>query len=600
MREPGLHRIVQCVLKNFIPSRRPIHTTTQRLFRIQASNVKPTSEDDDAGSVPHQSTKIQASILERSPDRRKLYKIIENLGSNSNLRQSYFPVERIRLAMDDLQQEDPPVRLALLASKDVSSLLRKVVVHRFYDVFLNETKEGVTVTRPPDSREPGIYPELLAMLGAVLPIDVDGRPLHVFLGDLRSPDGKLVDPLLPLGKVVQGAELGPWPVHRTFVIRKDSDDTKPNITLSNGRGWSPVEVIHDLPFEVFQKESLKNENNKRLRISTERALLARDIMAEEVDRGTHKQGYERPLEMWNQSGILDIPDMLREAAKREDQGTDQIPIHVRDSLAALLFKAPDTSEIPDFDEYVGTLEMEKRAWVHDLIAHGRVEIQRQVDGLQINKTDPNPFTILSQTGKMRAIIENNYLSASEVGFMELYRRLIKGELPVPSSGSAEPTSGSSPTPELPVFGNFRSWIFQLGESLSPHVRDRRREFFASCGWGAVATGLLIHYSIDPAIALSLFALIAAVSLRRFRSGVKSLWGSYEIQLATMGVEFLNDLEIYFMDNTKPNPKQDFTRYKMEKGELELVRREVTEARRLLVKLAPSLRSEFPEWEKPSS
>ncbi|KAF3212595.1 hypothetical protein TWF679_005784 [Orbilia oligospora] len=597
MREPSLHRIVQCVRKNFIHCRRrPIHTTSQRFFRIEASNVKPTSDGDGAGNRPHQYTKIQASVIERSPDRRKLSRILLSLGTKSQPRRWEFSKRNIQLALEDLQVEDPPVRISLLAPEDVSRMMRQALRSKFYNVFSRETKGGIEVVpfapALQGSKEPTLDPGKIAKLGAVLPFTVENRQLFIYVGDLRTPiEDSLVDPLLPYGPLLQGDEREFWPVHRAFLIDKNPIRTKHDLVLLAKKAKLPIEIIHDIPFKRLQEEPSGSGEAEEHRISTEGAFLALKHLGTAMDPSAYKAA--TLSDEWRQSGITDVISLLLTAAGRRDQCSDHIPLHVRDSLAGLL--STDILErcrVVDFDTYFGELETTKKEWINEEVKKALLEILNDIGSLTIQNGRPNPFTVHPQTRKIRHSIESGILSTSEIRFQELYYLFNKCQ-------SSESSGDSSPSPEYQFFPKFRSQILQLGESLSSHVRNHRWDFFSSCGWGAAATGLLINYSIDPTIALSIFALIVAVSLKRFRSETRELWYSYEKQSAIMARKLLDDLNTFFMRYTIPDRETDLKRYEMDMEEILLIRKEVSEARELLLKLAPSLRSQFPEWQSPS-
>ncbi|KAK6516978.1 hypothetical protein TWF506_006857 [Arthrobotrys conoides] len=469
-------------------------------------------------------------------------------------------------------------------------------LHSFlYNIFSRETKEGIKVVpfalALPGTKGPTLDPEKVAKLGAVLPFAVGKRQLFIFVGNLRSPSGSFVDPLLPLGPLLQGGELDLWPVHRTFLIDEDPDKIKEHLGLS-GKEQLPIEVIHDLPFERYQEEYLEDSETKGHLVSTEGAFLAQEDMIKDMDPLAYKAA-TLSIE-WTGSGIMNVVGLLWNASLGQDQGTDQIPVHVRDSLVGLLSTdTPEDFGAIEFDAYIEKLVTDKKTWVYDAVAGSVVEIQNQVTGLADKNGRPNPFTVHARTRQMCYTIENSILSASEVRFQELCDRFSQGQ-------PSEPSDDISPSLESRFFPKFRLQVSQLGESLTPYIRNRRWEFFSSCGWGAAATGLLLNYSIDPTIALSIFALIAAVSLKRFRSEVGTLWGTYENQLSRMSRDFMEDLQAFFIGQTGPNREKDLKRYKMDMEETILLRKELHEARELLLKLAPSLRSEFPEWGSPSS
>ncbi|KAK6356857.1 hypothetical protein TWF718_001197 [Orbilia javanica] len=604
MREPSLHRMLQHVRKNLAHPRRLIHTTIQHPFRIQAGNVKPTASEGNAaaGTAPKQSTKIQASILERSPDRYSLYKAIENLSRKSNQWQQYFPENGLQLALHDLEHEDPPVRVALLASKEVSPLLRQVVIYSFYNVFVNGTIENTTATQLPNAKETDPTLAKVKKFCSVLSGEIGNHPLSVVVGNLHSPSGKLVNPfLVPLGKSANTGKPHNWLAHKTFIVHENPEDIKLKLGLPNKKKWSPVEIIHDIPFEIFQKETLKNGSDQNLRVSTEHASLATELLADGIKQGAHEQVPEKVLKIWEESGILEIPNTLAGVVRKGNEGSDQIPIHIRDFLATLLLKAPEVSKIPDYNTYIGVRNKEKESLVQNIIAQGREELRARIDILYagIRKNHANPFTLQSQAREIRRLLEDNLLSTSEIECMGLCQRFAQINPPLGHAGDVLSLDDYMAL-KSKEFNSLRSQMFELGESLNPYIREHRNEFYLSCGLGAATAGILSHFGIDPAISISLFGLMAVVSLRRFRSEIRGLWSAYGIQSAKMGAAFLEHLKAGFLADTEANRARDLTLYELEKQEAETVLRQVQEARGLLLKLAPSLRTEFPEWETPPS
>ncbi|KAK6509696.1 hypothetical protein TWF481_004427 [Arthrobotrys musiformis] len=625
MREPDLYRIARCMRKNLVHAHRPrlrlIHTTAQCRLRIQeASSVKPpVSKDAGSGDSinvlqPHESTKIQAGVLERSPDRLNLYKALKKLNKGpGSWAPMCFPPPKLQLALEDLAAEDPPVRLALLGSEKTCELVRKVLYKSFYDNAMPENGNDNGGIQAP-YEEPGT---LSKPTGKVthLPYGIDGRPTSIFLGRLNyDSTGTFVDPTMPL--VVRSSkveETKTWVVHRTFIIHEDPATLISEMKLEELREKSPIEFIRDVPMEIYQKETMKNGQDAKLLVSTEAALLAQEASGDQVRTGIKDS---RPQNYLDNSGLTQLPDLLVAAAKRKDQGNDQIPDHVRDYLVGVLSSRtlPDESQFPTFDAFLPVAKRRDILQIEHLIKMGMVELQKQVTQLSElgHELARSPIIANSALKKCRYIPEISLLCSTDFhsamvhGMITTSRLYLRG---TPDDIKLDKYLGvdARNTPfledyeplKLQAFGNFKSMIFQLGESLVPHVRARNREFLTSSGWGAVAAGLLAYNGIDPAISLSIFAAILAVSVRRFYTEVKGLWNSYVEQVAAKSTDFLQDLKLFLTDsvNSSEAHEQYLKSHQVNAESHVLLRENAAEARALLLKVAPSLRSEFPQWEE---
>ncbi|KAK6534101.1 hypothetical protein TWF281_005439 [Arthrobotrys megalospora] len=412
--------------------------------------------------------------------------------------------------------------------------------------------------------------------------------LQMFLGDLQ-PEGfgdEQVHPLLPVSKTEDhaGAGLEAHPVHRAFVIHNKPGDIEPKLKLKNATEGSLVQTILDVPVEVIEKASPNND--QKLRISTECATLALELAREKPpDR-------QRIAKLWAKSKISDLTPIFLKCSDRVDMGTEQIPAHVRDSIAALLAtNIPDT--LPDFEVFVKANREKAVNSVKVMLHRATDELQNQQLTLQLPSI--NPFTARSRLRSMLFQVETSILTTTEGDAMWLYTWLEKrGSGPLNGDVAIKDTSIGG-RKSIPPFSDLRTKSFELGASLDSHVRASRLGFYSSCGLGAGATGLLFATGVDPIITLSLFALIFEVSRRKFVSQTRDLVVSYRQSLVDLGLKCLQDVNKIFEGLLEVNKESDLRDYSNKKEELELLKKEVKEARELLLKMAPSLKAKFPQW-----
>ncbi|KAK6333693.1 hypothetical protein TWF730_003876 [Orbilia blumenaviensis] len=399
--------------------------------------------------------------------------------------------------------------------------------------------------------------------------------------------GEFVNPLMPVDTRVDRNGPKEYAVHRAFVIHSDPEDILSKLKLDNPVERSLIQTYTDLPFEVFKEESLKKDG--KVRVSTERAILSDEL------RHEPSAEVSRINDIMYESNLPWIVCQVLEAALKHDLGVDQVPAHVRDSLAVLLStKTPNT--LPNFDVFskARSEAISKRA--QDWTINASEEAGFQIRELQFQKR-PNPFTIHSRIGKMVSFAETSTLRTAEAKFNNIFEDLNPQFIAELTGNEPEPNSFPG---KNPLFNRFRSQLVELGTSLDPHIRAARKGFFYSCGMGAAATGLLIGNGVDPITGLSIAALIAVVSLKRFSDQVHTLWTSYRETWYGLAVQSLKNLRAILLEHVEKKKEDGIKEYNEKKEELEVMKREVEEARELLVKLAPSLRSKFPLWGKPSS
>ncbi|KAF3920989.1 hypothetical protein ABW20_dc0105144 [Dactylellina cionopaga] len=352
---------------------------------------------------------------------------------------------------------------------------------------------------------------------------------------------------------------------------------------------------------------------------------------------------------------------------------DQLPGHVRDSIAAIL--AP---ELPAKLPSLGSLTDHKAdasgstGAIHSLIDLGAQELWTMQEYFSIRP--PSAFTLPRHYLLVMAQLENIILARTEERARGLYARLTaqkatgfpttaepderitksasnfilpRAPPPFDEVDPVHPTRENTPlfrsTPTIAfgldpktgiyfekkqirgglfkrsidtihvhaiqndglpnVFKELRMQVDYLGDVVAMGIRKARLKCLASYSLGGLATFLIIGNGFDPLLGLSILFVIVLVARRRFERAFNREWKIYQENSRRLGHDCLSTLSYFFTEYAKgengSRPK-DIELYNNKQDELEEVNRELAEARKLLLEMAPTLKAKFPQWLRPES
>ncbi|EPS39935.1 hypothetical protein H072_6218 [Dactylellina haptotyla CBS 200.50] len=483
MREPSKFcRLVSPrsqVFRHRYPTGTNIHLS--RAVHIRASNLgtKPSTEADfqPPPPPPPSSTAIRASILERSANHQRLFKLLKSLKEKTHFDgyTTYFNAPRLEQALCDLASEDPPFKIAswsalslyrqssaahairtqlcmMITPEDILDGDKKSSSHVLAELAKDEKLKaapGYLIVNSDGVQFAGSSTGRGGAFVSHLPIDTKALyPLGLFATAL-SPVEDQVNPLVPI--IETGKNTVHFPVHRTFIVHHPSKIPPKLADLVTGFDKSLVHHVFECSVEDILKAAPNNDGSD-LRICTNIARAALDEIG--------KPGFDRTKidKMWKDSRVADFKALLLKTIERNPTGTNQLPHHVRDSIAAVL-----ATELPKNLPSLATLVTSHLEGgniteaVNSLVSKGRKELLI-LERSFFPPQSENPFTVVGDMMRTLNQMVKYSLAHAEKSTKALYATISKQSPQTPQyfpstvetvDGSIIPLSSSIPPEAAP-------------------------------------------------------------------------------------------------------------------------------------------------------
>ncbi|KAF3920174.1 hypothetical protein AA313_de0204542 [Arthrobotrys entomopaga] len=149
-----------------------------------------------------------------------------------------------------------------------------------------------------------------------------------------------------------------------------------------------------------------------------------------------------------------------------------------------------------------------------------------------------------------------------------------------------------------VFGEMRHRMQVLEKPIENYVRRARNNFVKTSTAGVLGSAMIATFGADIYLGLACLVLTFVIAQRRFNADKLKAWVMFEFNKETMAEAALDEAYRYLMSYAKGengNKPTDVKLYRQKEEELEEAKKELAEARALLLEMAPSLRRRFEKW-----
>ncbi|KAF3919035.1 hypothetical protein ABW21_db0201244 [Orbilia brochopaga] len=317
---------------------------------------------------------------------------------------------------------------------------------------------------------------------------------------------------------------------------------------------------------------------------------------------------------WKSSQIDQLKDDILYGVMKP-RNKERLASHVQDLVAGILntqlpAKLPSfaslTKQQGDAGAYGIPAGLEIPAAVEGLIDSAETELRQQT--LLSPLVSFNPVTCPANIAQLTARLEKALLSQTEAQTRALDIRIQELTPKQESITATEPTQEADAIPtgadsistsqqanSDKVFNPMREGLHSIATTVNQNISTARRNFAASSLSGIIGSALIVFYGIDMTLGLCIFAAVIGVSNFRFKKAAEKEWLRFCRERVRLAQQCLDRLKIYLYNRSAGEAKKAVQRYDRKAKELEQMKTALKDARKLLLQLAPDLKSRYPQW-----
>ncbi|KAK6354549.1 hypothetical protein TWF696_003691 [Orbilia brochopaga] len=456
-------------------------------------------------------------------------------------------------------------------------------------------------------------------------------PLQLYAGslsDMREPVDSLEN------------QKPPPSVHKTYLVRYHANGETDRRDLVEGL-HPPIDDVADLDSNTI-KSTEPDRNGPKIRICCDLAMQA--IARGVIDSPTWKSSQIDQFKTAILYGAVKPRDKERLAAHVRDFIAEilntQLPAKLP-SLASLSKQYGDSDSIPGAVEALidsAETELKQQTLLSPLVSFNPVtcpaniaQLTARLEKALLSQTEAQTYALDNRIQQMTAnqdppttagpaqeadvansassIINQDDVSTSQQATSQTASPMAPASDVVSSSASGvkgkswwKPSTQGQPQTQQQelqlnnVFAPMREGLHSIATSVNQNLSTAQRNFATSTFSGAIGAGLIVFYGIDMSLGACIFAAVVGVSNYRFKKAAEKEWLRFCRERVRLAQQSLDKLKSYLQWRSAGEVKKAAQRYDRKVKELDQTKQYVRDARKILLQMAPELKSRFPQWQ----